>query len=392
MKNKTSNKENRLLASLFSLKLILRIFAFFKKKEKNKTILLINYNNLGDIICDTPSLRNIRKAYQEERVILLVRNQGCIELMKKCPYIDMAIEMPHSRDSLKEYFSFCKKLLKYDFIFSMQFVRPFFEIKRSHIAYLLGIKERYGLIQNGFEEYYRKTFTHCFYLKNNTTRTEESLELLRLKKIPIDSEETECWIDHSNVQMHYEQRYIVIQTCATMLGRMWHNVLFTELIDRFCEEYNASILLTGTQEEFAYISNIRNNCHYKEKIEIVCNINIDTLLELISKAELMVTNDTGPFHFARALDTPLVALFGISPPEYLLREETKQCKILRGRATCNKSCRIGIDSRYECKKIYKMFGDEYHCINNISAEDVMRKINELIHQNSNINISSRSKV
>lgn len=377
--------------SLFSLKLILRLFAFFKKKEKKKTILLINFNNLGDIICDTPSLRNIRKAYQEERVIFLVRNQGCIELMKKCPYIDAVIEMPHSRDSLKEYLAFCRKLLKYDFVFSMQFVRPFFEIKRSHIAYLLGIKERYGLIQNGFEEYYQKAFTHCYYLKNNTTRTEESLELLRLKGISIDSEKTECWIDECNVQIYYEQRYIVIQTCATMLGRMWHKDLFAELIDRFCEEYSVNILLTGTQNEFDYVSNIRNNSHYKKRIEVVCNINIATLLKLISKAELIITNDTGPFHFARALDTPLVALFGISPPEYLLSEETNRCKILRGKTICNEGCRIGIDSRYECKKMYKIFGDEYHCINNISVEDVMRKINELVHQNRDINISSQSK-
>ena len=170
--------------------------------NKEDAILLLNYNNLGDIICDTPSLRNIRKAYPKEKIIFLVRNQGCVELLSSCPYIDEAIEMPHSKDDLEVYYDFCKKLKKYHFIFSIQFVRPFNEVNRTHIPYMLGIEKRYGLIQSEYKSMYEKAFTDYYLLDNTTTRTEESLKILELLNIKVDNKKTECWYDEKKGVPH----------------------------------------------------------------------------------------------------------------------------------------------------------------------------------------------
>ncbi len=347
--------------------------------KKEDAILLINYNNLGDIICDTPSLRNLRKSYPKYKIIFLVRNQACIELMKKCPYVDKTIEMPHSRDSLDIYYEFCKKLKKYNFIFSMQFVRPFNEIKRTHIPYMLNIENRYGLIQPSYKDQYDRAFTKFFLLNNTTTRTEESLELLKLLNIKIDNEKTECWYDSKKIMHLNHKNYILVQTCATMECRMWHRSKFIELIKKILEYDSAiEILLTGTPNEDEYIEKIYNKISDK-RIFKYTNLNIDTLLAYIKNARLVITNDTGPYHFARAFDTKRIVLFGISPKKYLINKKERNSIELIGTNKCPKDCSIKKINK-NCDKIYKMYGDKYNCINTIEIETVFNSVIKLMEE------------
>lgn len=337
-----------------------------------ESILLINYNNLGDLICDTPSIRNIRKRYQKEKIILLVRNQCCVELMNNCPYIDEVIEMPHSKDSLEVYYEFCKKLKKYAFILSVQFVRPFNEFNRTYIPYMLDIKKRLGLIQKDYKAKYEKAFTEYVELFNNTTRTEESLELLKLLNIKIDNEKTECWINNQNI-MHFKyDNYIIIQTCATMESRMWHHSNFITLIKLILNKYSdIKILLTGTMNEYDKIKHIHDEID-NDRVIIMTDINIDTLLNYIKNARLLITNDTGPFHFATAFNIKRIVMFGISPKEYLIRSKTENCIAICGTNKCPKDCNIRQLTSSNCIETYKMFGDNYNCINTINPHLVFK--------------------
>ena len=58
------------------------------------------------MICDTPSLRNLRREYPDQEIVFLVRNHACVDLMSKSPYVDRVIEMPHSRDDYDKYYEF----------------------------------------------------------------------------------------------------------------------------------------------------------------------------------------------------------------------------------------------------------------------------------------------
>ena len=347
--------------------------------KKENAILLINYNNLGDIICDTPSLRNIRKAYKDYKIIFLVRNQMCIDLLKECPYIDEAIEMPHSKDDINMYYDFCKKLKIYNFVISIQFVRPFNEINRTHIPYMLGIKKRYGLIQPEYQEKYKNAFTDYYLLDNTTTRTEESLKILELLNIKIDNSKTECWYNKKNIMHFNHDNYIVIQTCATMECRMWHFTNFIELTKKILKKYpDIEILLTGSENEDKYIDNIYKQINNKRVFKYT-NLNIDTLLNYINNANLVITNDTGPYHFARAFDTKRVVIFGVSPRNYLIKEKEKNSIELCGTNKCPIDCTIkNIDK--DCINTYKRFGKNYNCINTVKVEDVFNAANKLLEE------------
>lgn len=340
----------------------------FVKKENEKYILLSNYNNLGDLVCDTPSLRNIRKSYPNHKIIMLVRNVACVEFMKPCTYVDKVIEMPHSKDHFNNYKQFANKFLKYNFEFSMQFVRPFNEYYRTYLPYMMCIKNRYGLIQMGYEKIYNRAFSNKFFLDNTTTRTEESLRLLTLAGIPIDNDKTECFIDRTKVKTFNFTNYIIIQTCATLESRMWHKNKFIDLINKITSNYKElTILLTGVRKEESYINQIKESCDNKKNIHVVCDVNIATLLNLVKNAKMLITNDTGPFHFAKAFEIPVIAIFGISPPEYIIKEQTKKCIYLRGGSECKANCDC---KSKDCINIYKHGRDIHCCINNVTSEDV----------------------
>lgn len=336
-----------------------------------EAILLVNYNNLGDLICDTPSLRNLRREYPDQEIVFLVRNPACVDLMTKCPYVDTVIEMPHSRDDYDKYYEFCKDLKsKYNFILSIQFVRPFKEFKRTYIPYMLGINRRLGLIQKDYKEEYLDAFTEYVELNNNTTRTEESLELLKLLNIEIDNHLTECWLEENNIMHFNHDNYIIVQTCATMESRMWHKENFIKLIKMILDsKKDLDILLTGTPKESDHINSIYNSIN-SDRVYVYTDLNMDTLLNYIKNARLVITNDTGPFHFARAYDVKRIVLFGISPRNYLIRGKEKNSIEFCGTNKCPDNCYIKSITNNSCIDIYKMFGDSYNCINTISPVDV----------------------
>lgn len=354
-----------------------------KVKMGNKeAILLINYNNLGDLICDTPSLRNLRREYQDQEIVFLVRNSASVDLMTKCPYVDTVIEMPHSKDDYDKYYEFCKDLKsRYKFILSIQFVRPFKELKRTYISYMLGIEKRLGLIQKDYKDIYLDAFTDYVELYNNTTRTEESLELLKLLNIKIDNHLTECWLDNNNIMHFNHDNYIIVQTCATMESRMWHKEYFITLIKMILDSNKEiDILLTGTSKENDYINSIYNSIN-SDRVHVYTNINIDTLLNYIKNARLVITNDTGPFHFARAYDVSRIVLFGISPKNYLIRHNEENCIAFCGTNKCPNNCYIKSITNSNCIDIYKMFGDNYNCINTINPVDVFESTMLILEDN-----------
>jgi len=349
----------------------------FVRKNRKKFILLINYNNLGDLVCDTPSLINIRKAYPSHKIIFFVRNQSCVEFIKTCPYIDTVIEMPHSNESFRNYKKFANRFLKYKFDFSIQFVRPFNEYYRTYLPYMMCIKQRYGLIQMGYEKIYDKAFTKKVFLNNTTTRTEEYLLLLKSANIEIDNDKTECWLDEKKVKKLNYTNYIVIQTCATLNSRMWHKKRFIELINKITNNHkDLTILLTGVKKEESYINQIKQSCNNVKNVHVVCDINISTLLSLIKNAKMLITNDTGPFHFARAFNIAQIAIFGISPPEYLIKEQTEKCICFRGSNICNLDCDV---KNNDCINTYKHGRNSHCCINNVSVDEVYKSFLNLLN-------------
>lgn len=95
--------------------------------------------------------------------------------------------------------------------------------------------------------------------------------------------------------------------------KQWHAERFAEVARLLREQRGASIVLTGTPDERALVSQVAGLLG-GDVIDLCGRADLTTLAAVIERLDLLVTGDTGPMHLAAALGTPVVALFGPSDP------------------------------------------------------------------------------
>ena len=93
------------------------------------------------------------------------------------------------------------------------------------------------------------------------------------------------------------------------------------------------------------------------------------LKALIVRADLVITNDTGPRHIAAALGTPVVTIFGATDPDWTTIDYDKE-RIIRVDVPCG-PCR-----KKEC--LLPLGADHHQCMTKISPEMVVAAAEELL--------------
>jgi heptosyltransferase-2 len=68
---------------------------------------------------------------------------------------------------------------------------------------------------------------------------------------------------------------------------------------------------------------------------------------IIRKANLLITNDTGPRHFAIAFDTPVITIFGPTEPEWTTGDYPLE-KIVRVDVDCGPCMKRHCSTDHEC--------------------------------------------
>ena len=110
-------------------------------------------------------------------------------------------------------------------------------------------------------------------------------------------------------------------------AKCWRPEYFAELADRFIDETNATILLSGAPRERQILDTIKR-CMKHAPIDLSNKgLTLGSLKEVVRRCDLMVTNDTGPRHIAAALDVPVVTVFGPTHPEWTEISFEKERKV-----------------------------------------------------------------
>jgi len=102
-----------------------------------------------------------------------------------------------------------------------------------------------------------------------------------------------------------------------------------------------------------------------EAVDLRGNCHLDDLVYLISRLDLLVTNDSAPMHIGAATRTPLVALFGPEDP------------VLMGPYTGTDLFRV-IHKDVPCRPCATNRCDHVQCMDLIEPEEVVEKCVEII--------------
>jgi heptosyltransferase I len=102
--------------------------------------------------------------------------------------------------------------------------------------------------------------------------------------------------------------WVAMNPSARWLTKRWPAASFAEVADRLQQEGRPVVMIGGPDEQ-ADVAAVSERMK-TPAIDLAGATMVGLLPALLSKASLLITNDSGPMHVAAAIDTPVVALFG----------------------------------------------------------------------------------
>jgi len=127
-------------------------------------------------------------------------------------------------------------------------------------------------------------------------------------RIPqTDYEEVDRLLSQSGVTP--EMSWVAMNVSARWPTKRWPAASFAEVADRLQQEGCGAVVMIGGPDERADVAAV-NGMMKTPAIDLAGVTTVGLLPALLSRASLLITNDSGPMHVAAAVSTPVVALFG----------------------------------------------------------------------------------
>lgn len=152
--------------------------------------------------------------------------------------------------------------------------------------------------------------------------------------------------------------WVAINVAARWPTKRWPPLSFAVLADRLVEAGLGPVLFMGGPDERGDVAAVRGLMK-SSSFDLSGTLPVGLLPSFLSKAALLITNDSGPMHVAAAAGTPVVALFGPTSP-VRTGPYGPDHKVLTHKIDCSpcfsRSCRNAI---------------QLECLNLVSPEQVM---------------------
>ena len=289
-------------------------------------ILVVRYRFIGDMILTIPFLRNLRYAYPDAQIDMLVSpNSG--EIIENCPYVNNFIyfdttrkhKYENGKGEKKSFWHYVKELKKqkYDKAFVLKR-----SLSSALLCYFAGIKERIGFDTEG------RGFLLTNKVKYNNLKHESLcfLDALQADKKEIKDTYLENWILEENknkVISIFEknnilgkQPKVVINSTATNQMKVWDINNFARVIEYLSNDKKAQVIFIGAPSDKTIYENIQYNEVLKIKpINLCGEVTIKDSLALLKEVDLLIGNDSGNLHMASSVNTPVIGLYGPMPFE-----------------------------------------------------------------------------
>jgi heptosyltransferase-2 len=156
--------------------------------------------------------------------------------------------------------------------------------------------------------------------------------------------------------------------------RCWPPARFAAVADTLVEAWGANVFLLGSPIDCELLNKVKQCMEYEEQA-VPFMQPIDTLLALLQRADLLISNEGGPTHLAATTDVPIVTILGPTPGDRWRPRRDNDVRVLSGRRcpSCEwNNCREG-----------------RRCIMDVKVEDVVAAACELMRFEDFSCVSSR---
>lgn len=318
-----------------------------------KKILIVNLGGMGDVFLSLPAVRAIRAAYPDvridavvfDRVAELARDAGLfahVSVWPACPLRDLLLTMRLRRE-------------RYDLAVNMRtMVSAASALKMRALFALIAPKKSAGRDTDGHGSFFDITIPET--RRGLVHEIEYDVAMAAALGAPVDDAELSVTIGEAaegavtrllaETGIGADDRIVGIHAGGPPSHR-WPRECFAEVIAALAQEKKRVFVLTGSAAEREYLEPLAGVAG-ATVLNLAGRLSLKELCALISRCDLYISNDTGPLHFAAALDVPLVGIFG---PGYLIRFDPRyisdKAVVVQGHAPCAPCDRLVCASR-EC--------------------------------------------
>ena len=335
-----------------------------------KKIFITTGGGIGDLIMFTPALRRIKEMYPTCKITMMTIDKT-VDVISKIPYIDKVVCI--KRGHFMGRYRVLPDLIGQDAVIFTDWqphILPF--------SWLFGIKVRAGVPRRG------KLFTKCLthQLINNVFASTRYAAETNAKifsealGINIDGDMTRCDVSIPDGETKHEvdlllhsiglsekSPFILLTPFAGFERRNWPVNEVNEFIQLVEGKYNIPVILTGKiKQEQERPSNVQYDLFNKTSVL--------QLIELIRRANCVVTPDSGPMHIAGSLGTFVIPLFSKDLPSRWAPR--RRCTLIYLNYTCS-----------PCSDETANSCDTVKCMRNITGRMVFE---QLIKDNEKYNL------
>ena len=151
--------------------------------------------------------------------------------------------------------------------------------------------------------------------------------------------------------------------------RKWPIEKFVELGRKLLENSSITIILTGSLEEKEVCKDLAKKINPARTINFAGETSFKELITLYSISNLLITNDSGPVHFASTTEIPILALFGPETPK-IFGPMSPNSKVLYLELACSPCVSVFNQKKSAC--------DDNQCMKQISVEMVFKESQKIL--------------
>jgi len=281
-----------------------------------RNVLIIKPSALGDVVHTLPVLNLLRRHWPSAQISWLIDSRFA-GLLQGHPQLDQIITFDRNRFARSwhnpvaaiELFRFLKNLgeRNFDLVIDLQ------GLMRS--GWLTAFTE--APVRVGFSN--AREFAHLFYTHHVPVDSMEQHAIERYLSVTQaigcgrEPVEFNFVTDEADAQ-HVDQlingvgHYAVLLPGTNWPTKRWPVESFAALIDPLREGFGLTSVIAGGPDVGEIASRI------PAPINVVGKTNLRQLVAMLSRADLVIANDSGPMHIASALGKPLVTMFGPTNP------------------------------------------------------------------------------
>jgi heptosyltransferase-2 len=162
-------------------------------------------------------------------------------------------------------------------------------------------------------------------------------------------------------------------------ARMLPKDMYIKIANELASDSKYFILFIGSKEEEKLIHEILDKITYKGNVlDLSGKTTLRELFYLISKIDLLVTNDTGPLHIASAQNTKTIGLFGPNTPVRFGPYNKKSVSFYK-KSSCTFSPCINVHKGIVPDCLYDIEDKNYQkCMKSITAREIVLAIKRLV--------------